>query len=64
MKLISCDYETKICPNCGNVAKHPHTGLVSSEMLNEDSRACLILEEIDDSEGTTGYCIVCHRESK
>jgi len=60
MKIIPCEYNTRICANCGNVAKHPYIGLVTSDMLDEDSEACLIQEQIDEGGGTIGYFILCN----
>ena len=49
----------EICPVCGGRIKHPYTGAVSSEQLDEDSECCLWMEVCDEGDGCLGYTPIC-----
>lgn len=53
------DYNRTTCPVCGGKIKHPYTGSVSVEQLEEDSNCCLWGEVIDESGNTVGYQPIC-----
>ena len=48
------DYNEVVCPICGGKIKHPYTGSVSIEQLEEDSNCCLWGEVIDEGGSTVG----------
>lgn len=52
-------YDCKICPICGGKIKHPYTGSVSSEQLDEDFTTCLWIECVDEGGGTIGFKPMC-----
>lgn len=56
--------EDDICPICGNKIKHPYTGSVTLEQIEEDIRSCLWMEVIDESRGTIGYTPICKKDWK
>ena len=56
---IYYNYNETTCPMCGGKIKHPYTGSVTSEQLEEDSSCCLWVEVIDESNNTIGYQPVC-----
>ena len=53
------DFYQTTCPICGGKIKHPYTGSVTSEQLEEDNNCCLWVEVIDESDSTVGYRPVC-----
>lgn len=57
-------YDTKVCPHCGGKIKHPYTGEVTSEQIDEDMNTCLLIEVIDESDSTLGYEAICKKEEK
>lgn len=48
-----------ICPVCGGKIKHPYTGEVTSEQLEEDTNCCLWMEVCDEGDGCLGYTPIC-----
>ena len=58
---VSEDVATKPekCPICGKRIKHPYTGEVSMEQIEEDSQTCIWEEVIDDSKSTIGFHPIC-----
>lgn len=64
-KIESSDYlsyDTSVCPICGGPIKHPYTGTVTTEQLDEDTESCLLIEVIDEHDNTLGYQALCkHR---
>ena len=55
-------YDTKVCPRCGGKIKHPYTGEVTSEQIDEDMNTCLLIEVIDEYDNTLGYEAICKHE--
>lgn len=55
-------YDTKICPRCGGKIKHPYTGEITSEQIDEDMNTCLLIEVIDEYDNTLGYEAICKHE--
>lgn len=53
------DYDLDICPICGKKIKHPYTGEVSIEQIDEDIETCLWMENIDEGGSTIGYTPCC-----
>lgn len=53
------DYYQTTCPVCGGKIKHPYTGSITSEQLEEDSNTCLWMEVVDEGRGTIGYRPLC-----
>lgn len=51
-----------ICPICGGRIKHPYTGLVTSEQLEEDYKTCQWMEVCDEGRGTIGYIPICKND--
>ena len=49
-----------ICPVCGGKIKHPYTGEVTSEQLEEDMNCCQWMEVCDEGDGCLGYTPICH----
>lgn len=58
------DYNEATCPICGGKIKHPYTGSVSIEQLEEDSNCCLWGEVIDEGGITVGYHPICKNFKK
>ena len=54
-------YETKVCPICGGRIKHPYTGLVTTEQMEEDANTCQLIEIVDEYDNTLGYSAVCRK---
>lgn len=52
-------YDTSVCPICGGKIKHPYTGNVSSEQLDEDIATCQLIEVTDEYGHTLGYHAMC-----
>lgn len=48
-----------ICPVCGGRIKHPYTGEVTSEQLEEDMNCCQWMEVCDEGNGCLGYRPSC-----
>ena len=48
-----------ICPVCGGRIKHPYTGEVTSEQLEEDMNCCQWMEVCDEGDGCLGYTPIC-----
>ena len=61
MKEAWVKYNDKICPCCGGPMKHPYTGLVTMEQLEEDSNSCIIMEVVGEGDFTIGYKVICHK---
>ncbi len=57
-------YDTKVCPHCGGKIKHPYTGEVTSEQIDEDINTCLLIEVIDEYDNTLGYEAICKKDWK
>lgn len=53
------DYDGVICPMCGGRIKHPYTGEVTSEQIDEDINTCLWMEVIDEDDITLGWTPIC-----
>lgn len=53
------DYDLTVCPICGGNIKHPYTGEVTSEQIEEDINSCLWIEVIDEGRSTLGYTPMC-----
>lgn len=53
------DYNETTCPICGGKIKHPYTGSITSEQLDEDSKTCLWVEVIDENDSTLGFRPIC-----
>lgn len=53
-----------VCPICGGRIKHPYTGHVSSEQIDEDINSCLWMEVIDEGRSTLGYTPICRGKRK
>ena len=49
----------QICPVCGGKIKHPRTGEVTSEQLEEDMNCCQWMEVCDEGDGCLGYTPIC-----
>lgn len=58
------DYNETVCPVCGRRIKHPYTGEVTSEQIDEDINCCLWGEVIDESNSTVGYRPICRNVYK
>ena len=58
------DFNTTECPICGGRIKHPYTGIVTEEQLEEDCKCCLWGEAIDECGGTLGYVPICRNINK
>ena len=43
-----------ICPVCGGRIKHPYTGEVTSEQIEEDMNCCQWMEVCDEGDGCLG----------
>lgn len=43
-----------ICPVCGFIIKHPHTGEVTSEQIEKDMNCCQWMEVCDEGDGCLG----------
>jgi len=54
----------KVCPICGGRIKHPYTGAVTTEQIEEDSNCCIWVECIDEGRSTIGYHPCCRKENK
>ena len=54
----------KKCPICGGKIKHPYTGSVTSEQIEEDFNSCIWVECIDEGRSTIGYHPHCRKENK
>ena len=54
----------KVCPICGNKIKHPYTGEVTIEQIEEDSNCCMWSEVIDEGRSTLGYLPQCRKDVK
>ena len=53
------DYNGVICPVCGGRIKHPYTGEVTSEQIDEDINTCLWMEVINEYDVTLGWTPIC-----
>jgi hypothetical protein len=53
------DYNTKICPICGGKIKHPYTGELTQEQIEEDEKTCQLVEVIDENNFTLGFHAIC-----
>lgn len=62
MKKCFVDYYTRVCPYCGGPCKHPYTGLVTEEQLEEDFNSCIIQEIINEAGSTVAYTVQCKKE--
>lgn len=51
--------EDNICPICGGKIKHPYTGNVSIEQIEEDIITCIWMEVANEGRGTIGYTPIC-----
>ena len=60
--ILYHDYYETECPICGGKIKHPYTGLVSSEQIEEDLNSCIWMEVIDEGDSTIGYTPICKGE--
>ena len=58
------DYNEQVCPICGSKIKHPYTGLVTPEQLEEDEKSCIWIEVVDEGRGTIGYSPICRNKGK
>lgn len=54
----------KRCPTCGGKIKHPYTGDVTAEQLDEDISCCLWIEVTDESRSCLGYHPICRNFKK
>lgn len=54
-------YGLNICPVCGGAIKHPYTGDVSMDQIEEDLNTCQWIECIDENNYTLGYQPICSR---
>lgn len=52
-----------ICPICGGKIKHPYTGTVSIEQIEEDIFTCIWMEVCDGGGGTIGYTPICKKNN-
>lgn len=52
-------YDTEKCPICGGKIKHPYTGSVTLEQIEEDSICCLLTEVCDEAGSCLGYIPIC-----
>ena len=43
-----------VCPVCGFIIKHPHTGEVTSEQIEKDMNCCQWMEVCDEGDGCLG----------
>ena len=50
---------SSVCPVCGGKIKHPYTGSVSSEQIEEDMNSCIWMEVCDEGDGCLGYTPCC-----
>ena len=57
------DYHEGVCPICGGRIKHPYTGLVTMEQIEEDARCCQWIEVVDEGGGTIGFRPICKNSS-
>ena len=64
MYTVYFDYNETKCPICGEKIKHPYTGSVTKEQLDEDSKCCLWMEVTDESRSCLGYTPICRNSSK
>lgn len=48
-----------ICPICGGKIKHPYTGSVSIEQIEEDILTCIWMEVVDEGDSCLGYTPIC-----
>lgn len=48
-----------ICPVCGGKIKHPYTGEITSEQLEEDMNCCQWMEVCNEGDGCLGYTPIC-----
>ena len=62
MEDLYYDYDETVCPICGGRIKHPYTGLVSMEQIEEDCRTCQWIEVVDESRGTIGFRPICKKD--
>lgn len=53
-------YDLEICPICGGAIKHPYTGNVTSEQMEEDSNTCIWIECVDENDMSLGYHPICN----
>ena len=56
---MKINYDTRVCPYCGNKAKRPFTGNVSSVDLIIDDYHCLIHEVVNENDEIISYDIYC-----
>lgn len=52
-------YDTTVCPICGGKIKHPCTGEVTLEQLEEDMKTCQLIEVVDENNTLLGYHAIC-----
>ena len=53
------DGTSDMCPICGGKIKHPYTGHVTSEQLDEDFNTCQWMEVTDESRSCLGFRPIC-----
>ena len=58
------DGQGNICPLCGGKIKHPYTGYVTTEEIEEDFESCLWMEHVDEGRSTIGYIPICKNINK
>lgn len=58
------DGQGNICPLCGGKIKHPYTGHVITEEIEEDFESCLWMEHVDEGRSTIGYTPICKNINK
>lgn len=52
-----------VCPICGGRIKHPYTGLISVEQIEEDSKCCQWIEVVDETRSCLGFRPICKNSS-
>ena len=57
-------YDTETCPICGGKIKHPYTGSVTSEQIEEDFNTCILVEVCDEYGSCLGYVAYCKKENR
>lgn len=56
--IYDCD-SWSFCPICGGAIKHPYTGHVTMEQLDEDMNSCIWMEVQDEYDYTLGFKPIC-----
>lgn len=64
MSELYYDYNETVCPICGGKIKHPYTGEVTIEKLEEDNNTCLWIEVINEDGDCEGYYPACKNINK